>query len=120
MRRSVVATCAGIALVAGAAGFALGRGDHDDVEPRPVVAVTSTTTTTRPPSTTIAPTTTTMAPATTTTSAPVTTTALPPVVVVTPVCDIHAPYNDPVNAHCWMTEEEFIDARLAELIVGPS
>jgi hypothetical protein len=38
-------------------------------------------------------------------------------VTVAPVCDIHAPYNAEVNANCWMTEEEFIDARLAELAV---
>jgi hypothetical protein len=70
----------------------------------PPVTTTTTTTTTLPPTTTTAP----------PTSAPPSTS---PPIVVTQACDIHAPYNHPVNANCWMTEEEFIDARLAELTV---
>lgn len=52
-----------------------------------------------------------------TTSTPATTvppTTAPPI-VVTQVCDIHAPYNHPVNQNCWMTEQEFVDARVAEI-----
>jgi hypothetical protein len=73
----------------------------------------------------------TVEPATTTSTAPTTvatTTTVPTtptmptttaqLIVVTQACDIHVPYNHPVNQNCWMTEQEFVDARLAEIAVN--
>lgn len=109
--RTIAGFVAGLA-VAGMLGYSVTRPDNEPVAITRLPAATTTTTIAQPvvvPKS--APTTTTSS--TTTTLAPVET--VPPVVVVTPVCDIHAPFDHPVNEHCWMTEDEFVDARLAEV-----
>ena len=48
---------------------------------------------------------------TTTTTAPPPPAPAHPPVVAAPVCNVYAPYDHPVNAHCWMTEDQFLEER---------
>lgn len=109
---AVLVTIAGLAV---GVGVTVASPHSEDVATEPVAAE-ATTTTQDPPTATRPRVTATKAtvPPPTTTTVPTTLppTTVPPVVVVTPACNIEAPYNDPVNAHCWMTEDDFIAARL--------